>query len=142
MGRNLHARNRRPTQNEDAEARRDELNAARHTSRTANLAEQRKAGDLLFGHYARAWLDSQRLKVAGGKLKADTLAEYERLLASHALPEFAATAIAYNSGALRAVSDDCGWPWADSGDRKASLVDGAPRVRLRASPRRDNVESG
>jgi integrase len=79
---------------EDAEARRDELNAARHTSGTANLAEQRKAGDLPFGHYARAWIDSQRLKVAGGKLKADTLAEYERQLASHALPEFGATAIA------------------------------------------------
>jgi integrase len=82
------------TNRDEAEARRDELNAARHTTGTANLAQQRKAGDLPFGHYARAWLDSQRLKVVGGKLKADTLAEYERLLANHALPEFGATAIA------------------------------------------------
>jgi integrase len=79
---------------DEAEARRDKLNAARHTTGTTNLAQQRKAVDLPFGHYARAWLDSQRLKVAGGKLKADTLAEYERLLVSHALPEFRATAIA------------------------------------------------
>jgi hypothetical protein len=72
-----------------AEARRDELNAARHTTGPANLTQQRRVGDLPFGHYAREWLDSQRLKVAGGKLKAGTLAE----LASHALPEFGAMAI-------------------------------------------------
>jgi integrase len=43
---------------EAAEARRDELNAARHTTGTSALAEQRKAGDLPFGYYARAWVDA------------------------------------------------------------------------------------
>ena len=38
----------------EAEARRNELNAARHTTGTGSLADQRKAGDLPFGHYARA----------------------------------------------------------------------------------------
>jgi integrase len=47
---------------DEAEARRDELNAAKHTTGTATLAAQRKAGDLPFGHNARAWLDSQRVK--------------------------------------------------------------------------------
>jgi integrase len=78
---------------EDAEARRDQLNAARHTSGTATLADQRKAGELPFGHYARAWLDAQQVRVASGKLKADSLKEYERLLVSHALPEFGARSI-------------------------------------------------
>lgn len=79
---------------DDAEARRDELNAARHTSGTASLADQRKAGELPFGHYARAWLDAQQVRVASGKLKATSLAEYKRLLISHAIPEFGARAIA------------------------------------------------
>jgi integrase len=79
---------------EDAEARRDALNAARHTIGTASLADQRKAGELPFGHYTRAWLDSQQIRVASGKLKADSLKEYERLLVSHALPEFGPRAIA------------------------------------------------
>ena len=79
---------------EAAEARRDELNAARHTSGTAVLAEQRKAGDLPFGYYARAWLDAQRLKVASGKVKADTVDGYEKRLAVYVLPEFGAKAIA------------------------------------------------
>lgn len=79
---------------EAAEARRDELNAARHTTGTSALAEQRKAGDLPFGYYARAWLDSQRVKAASGKVKADTVDGYERRLAVYALPEFGGKAIA------------------------------------------------
>jgi integrase len=79
---------------EAAEARRDELNAARHTTGTSALAEQRKAGELPFGYYARAWLDWQRLKAASGKVKADTVDGYEKRLAVYALPEFGATAIA------------------------------------------------
>jgi integrase len=79
---------------EAAEARRDELNAARHTTGTSALTEQRKAGDLPFGYYARAWLDSQRLKAASGKVKADTVDGYEKRLAVYALPEFGASAIA------------------------------------------------
>jgi integrase len=75
-----------------AEARRDELNAAKHTTGTSALAEQRKAGMLTFGHYARAWLAAQR--VASGKVKADTVDGYEKRLAVYALPEFGGKAIA------------------------------------------------
>lgn len=78
----------------DAEARRDELNAAKHTTGTAGMAAQVKAGELPFGHYVRAWLDAQRIKVASGKLKADTLDEYGRVLANAAVPQFGAMAIA------------------------------------------------
>jgi integrase len=90
----MRARRETYAHREDAEARRDELNAARHTTGTIRLAEQRKAGDLPFGHYARAWLDSQRVKVASGKLKADTVDGYEKRLGVYVLPEFGATAIA------------------------------------------------
>jgi integrase len=79
---------------EAAEARRDELNAARHGTGTSALAEQRKAGDLPFGYYARAWLDSQRVKAASGKVKPDTVDGYEKRLAVYSLPEFGAAAIA------------------------------------------------
>jgi integrase len=90
----IHKRQESYSSRADAEARRDELNAARHTTGTAGLAKQRKAGDLPFGHYARAWLDSQRVKGAGAKLKAQTVDGYEQRLAVYALPEFCAMAIA------------------------------------------------
>ncbi|BBY84855.1 prophage integrase [Mycolicibacterium tokaiense] len=51
---------------EAAEARVAELNAAKHTTGTSTLAEQRKAGELPFGHYARGWLDAQAVKVRAG----------------------------------------------------------------------------
>ena len=79
---------------EAAEARRDELNAAKHTSGTGVLADAKKAGELPFGYYARAWVESQRVKVASGKVKADTVDGYEARLAVYALPEFGAKAIA------------------------------------------------
>jgi integrase len=79
---------------EAAEARRDELNAARHTTGTTALAEQRKAGELPFGYYARGWLDAQALKVAQGKLKQRTVDEYDRLLRCYVLDELSGTAIA------------------------------------------------
>jgi integrase len=79
---------------EAAEARRDELNAARHTTGTSGLAEQRKAGELPFGYYARGWLDAQALKVAQGKLKQRTVDEYDRLLRTYVLGELGGTAIA------------------------------------------------
>jgi integrase len=82
------------TTREAAEARRDELNAARHTIGTSALAEQRKAGDLPFGYFARVWLDSQRVKAASGKVKAYTVDGYEKRLAVCVLPEFGAKAIA------------------------------------------------
>ena len=74
--------------------RRDELNAARHTTGTTALADQRKAGTLTFGQYARAWLAAQQLRVASGKLNADTVNAYEQRLAVYALPEFGGKAIA------------------------------------------------
>ena len=79
---------------EAAEARRDELNAARHTIGTSALADTKKAGELPFGYYARAWLDGQRVKVASGKVKADTVDGYEKRLSVYALPEFSGKAIA------------------------------------------------
>src|SRR5262245_54483851 len=60
-GRTRNRSERYPTR-EQAQARVDELNAARRTTGTTALAEQRKAGDVPFGYYARAWLDSQRVK--------------------------------------------------------------------------------
>lgn len=77
-----------------AEARRDELNAARHTNGTSALADQRIAGDLPFGHYAQAWIESQALKVAQGRLKQRTLDDYERVVKRYALDRFAAKAVA------------------------------------------------
>lgn len=72
----------------------DELNAARHTTGTSALSEARKAGELPFGHYARAWLNAQRVKAASGKVKADTVDGYEQRLAVYALPQFGSMAIA------------------------------------------------
>lgn len=77
----------------EAEIKRDELNARKHT-RTSGMAEQIKAGELPFGHYVRAWLDSMKLKVARGRLKADTAEEYGRVLANGAIPQFGSMAIA------------------------------------------------
>jgi integrase len=79
---------------EAAEARRDELNNAKHTTGTSSLADQRKAGMLTFGHYTQAWLAAQQVRVASGKLKADTVDGYESRLAVYALPEFGGKAIA------------------------------------------------
>ncbi|MFI7170431.1 hypothetical protein [Rhodococcoides fascians] len=78
---------------EDAEARRDELNAARHTLGTSSLADQRKAGDLPFGFYADGWLRSMDVKVANGRLKETTAAEYRRLLRCYVLDSFGGQAI-------------------------------------------------
>jgi integrase len=90
----IHARRETYTTREAAEARRDELNAARHSTGISALADQRKAGELPFGHYARAWLNAQQIRVASGKLKAVTCAKYERLLEFYVLPEVGAIAVA------------------------------------------------
>jgi integrase len=92
-GRTRNRSERYPTR-QPAQARVDELNAAKHTTGTTALAEQRKAGDLPFGYYARAWLDSQRVKAASGKVKAVTVDGYASRLAVYVLPEFGAMAIA------------------------------------------------
>lgn len=83
---------------ETAEARRDELNAAKHTSGTSALADAKKAGQLTFAHYAAAWLDQQAVKVSQGKLKARTADEYGRLLRCYVLGELGGTAIATITG--------------------------------------------
>jgi integrase len=90
----LRARRETYPTRDSAEARRDELNAARHTTGTSALAEQRKAGELPFGYYARGWLAAQALKVAQGKLKQRTVDEYDRLLRTYILGELGGTAIA------------------------------------------------
>src|SRR5258708_34627990 len=71
---------------EAAEARRDELNAAKHTTGTSALADQRKAGAQKFAYYAAAWLAEQRRRHAEGTLKIGTLDNYERVLAHDVLP--------------------------------------------------------
>lgn len=78
----------------EAEARKDELNAARHTIGTTALTEQRKAGELPLGYYARAWLDEQTTRVASGKVKQRTVDEYARLLRCYVLPELGGCAVA------------------------------------------------
>jgi integrase len=84
---------RYPTR-EAAEARRDELNAAKHTTSTSALADAKKAGELPFGYYARGWLDEQDVKVSQGKLKARTADEYGRVLRCYVLGALGSTAAA------------------------------------------------
>ncbi|WP_047888889.1 tyrosine-type recombinase/integrase [Rhodococcus sp. ARP2] len=79
---------------EAAEARRDELNAAKHTGQTSSLADQRKAGDLPFGYYAQAWIESQQVKVSQGRLKQRTLDDYENVLKRYSLDRFGGKTIA------------------------------------------------
>lgn len=89
-----HTRSEAYPTREAAEARKDELNAARHTAGTTALADQRKAGELPFGYYAQAWLTAQRVKAASGKVKPATIDGYAKRLAVYALPEFGSKAIA------------------------------------------------
>ena len=76
-----------------AEARRDELNAAKHTTGTEALADARKAGELPFGQYAKGWLDEQRTKVATSAMKQSTFELYEGILRVHVLPRFGDRAV-------------------------------------------------
>jgi integrase len=78
----------------EAEARDAELKAAKHTTGTAGLAEQRKAGELPVGYYARRWLDTLTARVASGKLKQATVDEYARLLHCYVLPVIGSAAVA------------------------------------------------
>jgi integrase len=90
----LRARQESYTTREAAEARRDELNNAKHSmGGTAALANAKMAGEMTFGYYAQAWLAGQQVRVASGKLKADTLDGYGKRLAVYALPEFSGRAI-------------------------------------------------
>ena len=77
-----------------AEARRDELNNAKHNvGGTAALADAKKAGELPFAHYAAGFIARQRSKVAAGKLKARTCERYEGTIKVHLLPVFGAKAV-------------------------------------------------
>lgn len=77
-----------------AQARVDELNAAKHTTGTCALADAKTAGGLPFGYYARGWLDQQAVKVSQGNLKARTADEYGRLLRSYVLDALGPLAVA------------------------------------------------
>ena len=69
-----------------AEARRDELNNAKHTlGGTSALANAKKAGELPFGHYATRWIAQQHAKVAAGKLTERTADDYADLLSRYVL---------------------------------------------------------
>ena len=77
-----------------AEARRDELNNAKHNvGGTAALADAKKAGQLPFAHYAAGFIARQRSKVAAGKLKQHTCDRYEGTIRTHLLPVFGAKAV-------------------------------------------------
>jgi len=77
-----------------AEARRDELNNAKHNvGGTAALADAKKAGELPFTHYAAGFIARQRSKVAAGNLKSRTCERYEGTIKAHLLPVFGAKAV-------------------------------------------------
>ena len=77
-----------------AEARRDELNNAKHTvGGPTALANAKKAGELPFAHYAAGFIARQRSKVAAGKLKARTCERYGGTITTHLLPVFGAKAV-------------------------------------------------
>ncbi|NDJ91829.1 tyrosine-type recombinase/integrase [Mycolicibacter kumamotonensis] len=79
---------------ETAEARRDELNHAKHgIGGTAALADAKKAGQLPFAHYAAGFIARQRSKVAAGKLKERTCDRYEGTIKAHLLPAFGGKAV-------------------------------------------------
>jgi integrase len=82
------------TTREAAEARRDELNAAKHSvGGTTTLADAKKAGALPFGDYAASWLDRLVTRVADPEdtLKAATATKYKRLLEFYVLPDMGGT---------------------------------------------------
>jgi integrase len=82
------------TTRDAAEARRDELNNAKHhIGGTAALADAKKAGALPFAHYAAGFVARQRSKVAAGKLKQRTCERYEGTIKAHLLPVFGAKAV-------------------------------------------------
>ena len=99
---------------EQAQARCDELNNARHSivGPTA-LADQRRLALLPDGHYAAGWLAEQRRRVAEGTLKVGTYDNYETVLGHYVLPVFGGKAI----GAVTLV--DCEQFRADLASRLA-----------------------
>lgn len=78
---------------DEAEARRDELNAARHLGGTATLAEARKLGAKPYGEWASAWLTSLQTRVDCSGLKQRTKDDAARVLRRYILERFGARAI-------------------------------------------------
>jgi len=77
-----------------AEARRDELNAAKHTlGGTTALADAKQKAARTFGDYAANWLTAQQLKVDNGRIKRSTYDAYAGYLGRYALKAFGAQAI-------------------------------------------------
>jgi integrase len=91
-----HTRSRQesyPTR-ELAEARRDELNAAKHTlGGTSALANAKVKATRSFGAYAADWLTAQQLKVDNGRIKPSTYNAYAGYLSRYALKTFGAVPI-------------------------------------------------
>lgn len=79
---------------EDAEARRSELNATRFSNTHTSPSQARAAAEEPFGRYALAWCDTADAKVSRDALKANTAAEYRRLLVGYVLPLLGPKAIA------------------------------------------------
>lgn len=77
-----------------AEARRDELNNAKHSpGGTAALADARKLAMLPLSHFVGSWLAAQQVKVTTGVLKDGTRENYATILKTHVLPRFGDKAI-------------------------------------------------
>ena len=145
----LRARRETYPTREAAEARRDELNAAKHgPGGTGALAEQRARGEQLFCFYARGWLDAQQVRVASGKVKQRTLDEYDRQLRCYVLDDLGGLAVAAVTPAqceqllglgVEAISP--GRRQSDNaGHCKAHLGRGAAGTPLRRTTRRDRRE--
>jgi hypothetical protein len=90
----MRARQESYATSEAAQARRDALNAARHTTGTTALGDQRKAGAIPLANYAQGWLAVQNTKVATGAMKPATYEHYANILAHDVLPRFGAKAVA------------------------------------------------
>jgi integrase len=79
---------------EAAEARRDELNAAKHTlGGTTALADAKVKAARTFADYGAEWLAAQQLKVANGRLKQGSYDSYSGYLSRYALKAFGSRAV-------------------------------------------------
>ncbi|SRX95102.1 Phage integrase [Moorella thermoacetica ATCC] [Mycobacterium shimoidei] len=79
---------------EAAEARRDELNHAKHNiGGTAALADAKKAAARPFAEFADGWLARQHAKVSDGDMKQSTYDLYQKILRAQVLPRFGGKAI-------------------------------------------------
>lgn len=79
---------------EQAQARCDELSAAKHSvGGPSALAEQRKLAMLPYDYFAAEWLAEQNRRLSEGTLKVSTFENYERALAYYVLKRFGDIAI-------------------------------------------------